>query len=56
MAKGDEATHQDRLVLAAIDLSAVAVRSAPEPFGKAVKVVFDAVWSAVLEVGHRDRD
>ena len=56
MAKGDGATHQDRLIMAAIDLSAVAARSAPEPFGKAVKVVFDAAWSAVLEVGDSNMD
>ena len=42
--------------MAAIDLSAVAARSAPEPFGKAVKVVFDAAWSAVLEVGDSNMD
>lgn len=50
VAKGDDATTQERLVLAAMDLSAVSARAAPEPFGKGVDVVFDTAWSALLVV------
>lgn len=50
VAKGDDATTQERLVLAAMDLSAVSARAAPEPFGKGVDVVFDTAWTALLEV------
>lgn len=49
-AKGDAATTQERLVLAAMDLSAVAARAAPEPFGKDVEAVFDAAWHALIAV------
>lgn len=48
--QGDAAKTEDRLTLAAMDLSAVAARSAPEPFGKDAEVVFNAAWDSLLKV------
>eukprot|EP00227_Mantoniella_beaufortii_P003230 CAMPEP_0197617516 /NCGR_PEP_ID=MMETSP1326-20131121/61076_1 /TAXON_ID=1155430 /ORGANISM="Genus nov. species nov., Strain RCC2288" /LENGTH=348 /DNA_ID=CAMNT_0043186411 /DNA_START=43 /DNA_END=1089 /DNA_ORIENTATION=- len=48
--KGEDASPQELLMLSALDLSAVAGRAAPVPFGKGSDEVFKGAWSTLMMI------
>jgi hypothetical protein len=46
--KGHKASHEELVILSALDLCAVALRAAPKPFGMGNKDVFSTAWGGLM--------